>query len=133
MYQIARQYTLPRCRDILKDMSIDKYKYRLRRTLSSASREFRNNELESFIFLNEKLFKHIDFGVIYILDHPFCSASGTPTPGDHRYIYFSRTQSPSESQGLPRVHFRRLATVEYARGNKSVVRRSKVSTGLRYD
>ena len=60
--------------------------------MSSASFDLRTDELDSFIFLHEMLFRHIDYGVIYMLDHPFCSASGVPGPGDHRYVYYLRTE-----------------------------------------
>jgi len=82
--------------------------------MSSASFDLRTDELDSFIFLHEMLLRHIDFGVIYMLDHPFCSASGVPGPGDHRYVYYLRTQSTSgvhtlhvfTSRAYPRLKMR---------------------------
>jgi len=101
--------------------------------MSSASFDLRTDELDSFIFLHEMLFRHIDFGVIYILDHPFCSASGVPGPGDHRYVYYLRTQSTSGVHTLPRIHFTRLPTTQDERANARLLKVTRVSTGMRYD
>ena len=99
--------------------------------MSSASFDLKTNELESFIFLHDKLFRHIDFGVIYILDHPLCSASGVPSPGDHRYVYYLRTRTTSGVHQLPHIHFKRLPTAQDERANARFLKMTRVSTGIR--
>jgi hypothetical protein len=109
--QIVKQWFNPACRDVLNEMATEKYRYRLRRTTATASKEMAGKNLTLFKFLNESLFQHIDFGVLYILDHPFTHCtSTTPTMGDHKYIYFLRSLPGVTLTSIPDIHFKRLPT-----------------------
>jgi hypothetical protein len=133
MSQICHQFCDPACRAVLKEFSNNQFAYKLRRSQASAAKSLRGSEISSFVFLNENLFAHIDFAVLYILDHPFTTCGGRPIPkpGDHRYIYHMRKISVTVSDTLPEEHFRRLPTASNTKAQNKFKLVSDVSTGIR--
>ena len=69
--QIDIQYKDADCRLMLEDYAAKSYKWKLRRSSNSATKELRVGGLNKMIFLNSDLFLAIDYGVLYLLDHPY--------------------------------------------------------------
>jgi hypothetical protein len=62
------------------------------------------------IFLNPDLFLAIDYGVLYLLDHPYMVVKErTPKSGDHKYLYYQR-MTVGTRENIPSIHFLRLPT-----------------------
>ena len=128
--QVYLQYSTSReCREMLDDMAANKFKYKLRRTNSSATKDLRKPGLKTFIFLNSDLMKCIDFGVLFILDHAYFSClQKLPPSGDHRVIYYNlMLDIPFAS--VPALHFKRLPTIGDMKANSKLDRTQRFSTG----
>ena len=128
--QVYLQYSTSReCREMLDDMAANKFKYKLRRTNSSATKDLRKPGLKTFIFLNSDLMKCIDFGVLFILDHAYFSClQKLPPSGDHRVIYYNLMLDIAFAY-VPALHFKRLPTIGDMKANSRIDRTQRFSTG----
>lgn len=78
----------PASKALLDDCVAHQWSFKLRRTTGSGKKELKDDESAAhyFIFRNEDLFEMIDFGVFYLLDHPYLICRDKhPIEGDHRY------------------------------------------------
>ena len=131
--QIDIQYKDADCRLMLEDYAAKSYKWKLRRSSNSATKELRVGGLNKMIFLNSDLFLAIDYGVLYLLDHPyFVVKDRTPISGDHKFLYFHR-MTVGTRENIPTIHFKRLPTdLNDQAADKRKNRKLEVSTGARW-
>ena len=127
--QVHLQYsTSKECREMLDDMAANKFKYKLRRTNSSATKDLRKPGLKNFIFHNSDLMKVIDYGVLYILDHAYFSCiEKMPPSGDHRLVYYQQMVDSSFTS-VPAVHYKRLPTMGDVKANSRIERTQRFPT-----
>lgn len=129
--QIVKQWTNPVCRDKLNDMATDNYSYKLRRTRASAGLEMMTGDSKDFVFLHDNLLRHIDFGVLYILDHPYCTTKTGVSRGHHSYLYYLQSL-PATLTSIPDIHFKRLPIKTDEDANRRLRGVTRVSATLRY-
>jgi len=69
--QVVTQYNHPPSRGVLEDCAADRFAWKLRKTKSTATTHLKKNGLDLFFFPHKDLFDAVEYGVLYILDHPF--------------------------------------------------------------
>jgi hypothetical protein len=130
---VVTQYNHPPSRAVLEDCASDRFAWKLRKTKSTATKHLKKNGLDLFFFPHKDLFEAVDYGVLYILDHPFFVVKDrVPRSGDHKYIYYQRIID-DENIKIPHIHFKRLPTMKvYDRRASSERAVQDISTGFRY-
>ena len=131
--QVVTQYNHPPSRGFLEDCASDRFAWKLRKTKSTQTKRLKTNGLDLFFFPHKDLFDAVEYGVLYILDHPFFVVKDrVPRSGDHKYLYYQRMIA-EENIVIPQIHFKRLPTLKvYDRRASSQRVVQDISTGFRY-
>ena len=131
--QVVTQYNHPPSRGVLEDCAADRFAWKLRKTKSTATMRLKKSGLDLFFFPHKDLFEAVEYGVLYILDHPFFVVKDrVPRSGDHKYIYYQRMVT-DENIEIPQIHFKRLPTLKvYDRRASNERAVQEIATGFRY-